>query len=346
VLAIWVVMSHYGEPPLFAGADPSNRLVWLLMHGWSTIAFGVPAVIGFFVISGFCIHLPFRHDEKLPVGRYYARRYVRILIPVIGALAIDRLAGSHDPIFGRHSVLWESVLWSLLCEEIYYAVYPAVRPLRKRFGWAPVIGVSFLLAAPTALVYWKAATWTVVGPLQTALILYPVWLLGCILAEQSDTLPAIDSATTIWTWRFVAWFGSWVCEMLNFHFGIPYTQTMLWFGILAYFWIRKEIAYGKRHKPAALLVFGGAWSYSLYLFHEPAMHIFSKLRIPNFGYMVNWFISFAFMLGLSYAFYLVIERPSHKLARRFHTIRKSEAQREKATVAGPELESAPGVRGA
>lgn len=345
VLAAWVVMSHYGGPPLFAGADASNRFVWTLMHGWSTIVYGVAAVIGFFVISGFCIHLPFRHHEKLPVGRYYARRYVRILIPVIGALAIDRLAGSHDPIFGPHTVLWNSVLWSLLCEEIYYAVYPAIRPLRKRFGWWPLISVSFLLAASTAILHWKAAAWNEVGPLQTALILYPVWLLGCVLAEQSDKLPAIDSAATIWKWRFLAWAGSWVCEMLNFHFHVPFTQTMLWFGILAYFWIRNEIAYGKRHRPSALLIFGGAWSYSLYLFHEPAMHIFSKLPLPNFGDMLNWCASFGFMLALSYAFYLAIERPSHKLARMFHTTGGREREPAK-TASAADLESAHEVRGA
>jgi peptidoglycan/LPS O-acetylase OafA/YrhL len=326
VLALWVVISHVGAPPLFAGADSSNRLVWALMHGWSTFVFGVPAVIGFFVISGFCIHLPFRHDEKLPIGRYYARRYIRILIPVIAALVIDKLAGSHDPIFGRNTVLWTSVLWSLLCEEIYYAVYPGMRVLRKRLGWPLLLSASFLSAAVTAVVYWKAPNWTAVGPLQTALILYPVWLLGCVLAEQSDKLPAIDSATTIWKWRFLAWAGSWICEMLNFHFGIPYTQTLLWYGVLAFFWIRMEVAYGKRNKPSMLLISGGAWSYSLYLFHGPAMRMLWKLRLPNLGYMPNWLVLFAFVLCLSYVFYLAVERPSHRLARMFRTTSRGEAQ--------------------
>jgi peptidoglycan/LPS O-acetylase OafA/YrhL len=345
LLAMWVVMAHFGEPPLFAGADSSNRVVWLFMHGWSTIVYGLPAVIGFFVISGFCIHLPFRHGEKLPVGRYYARRYIRILIPVIAALAINRLAGSRDPIFGRNTVLWTSVLWSLLCEEIYYAVYPGMRLLRKRFGWPVLLSASFLSAVVAVIHYGKASSWTDVGPLQTALVLYPIWLLGCVLAEQSDKLPAIDSATTIWIWRFLAWAGSWVCEMLNFHFGVPYTQTLPWYGILAFLWIRKEIAYGRHNQPSALLISGGAWSYSLYLFHEPAMRILWNLSLPNLGYMLNWFVSFVFMLGLSYAFYLAVERPSHRLARMFRTTTRGEPQSSKSVVAVPEPELAPRIRG-
>src|SRR5665213_2837164 len=71
VLAFWVVMGHLGVFPLFAGMDPATRLGRIFVHGWSSLVCGVPAVIGFFVISGFCIHLPFRYDQDFSVGRYY-----------------------------------------------------------------------------------------------------------------------------------------------------------------------------------------------------------------------------------------------------------------------------------
>src|SRR6516162_9002412 len=81
LLAFWVAVSHFEVFPLFAGVDTGNKLGRLLVHGWSTLFYGLPAVIVFFVISGFCIHLPFRHFETLSIGKYYARRYTRILVP-------------------------------------------------------------------------------------------------------------------------------------------------------------------------------------------------------------------------------------------------------------------------
>src|ERR1700730_3257650 len=74
-LAFWVVLGHFGVSPLFAAADENTFVGRTLVHGWSSMVFGTPAVIGFFVISGFCIHLPFKKNGKFEIGRYYARRY-------------------------------------------------------------------------------------------------------------------------------------------------------------------------------------------------------------------------------------------------------------------------------
>src|SRR5258706_13926763 len=48
-------------------------------------------------------------------------------------------------------------------------------------------------------------------------------------------------------------FASWSVEMLHFKAGIPYTQTMIWFGVMAYLWVKEEIAYGKHRQPNGLL---------------------------------------------------------------------------------------------
>jgi len=326
VFAFWVVMDHYGEFPLFADADTSVPAVWLLSHSYGTIVCGVPAVMGFFVISGFCIHLPFRNGKSLSVARFYARRYVRILIPVAAVIAIYRFSGNQQPLFGAKSIMWSSVLWSLMCEEIYYAVYPMARWCLQRWGWLPVMSVAFTLAAFTALRHFHRELWADFGAIQTAVILYPVWLLGCFLAEKSERLTPLSFTPEIWTWRCLAIGGAWSCEMLSFHGGVPYTQTMLWFGILAYFWLRKELAYGLNKQPATGLVSAGAWSYSLYLMHVPAMRIYARLRVPNFGAELNWCLAIGFILGSAYIFYLVVERPSHRLARRLGTAKSPEAR--------------------
>jgi peptidoglycan/LPS O-acetylase OafA/YrhL len=152
--------------------------------------------------------------------------------------------------------------------------------------------------------------------LGTSLILLPVWLLGCLLAEQADSIPVMDSKLQIWLWRFLIWLGCWTSEMLHFKGGIPYTQTMIWFGLLAYFWVKKEIAYGKHAAPNQYLARAGAWSYSLHLVHAPGMGFFEKLPIPYLGYLLNWFGTMLSSLSFSYMFYLLVERPSHNLARK------------------------------
>ncbi len=316
-LAFWVVMGHFGVFPLFAGIDMATGYGRNLVHGWRSLVWGIPAVVGFFIISGFCIHLPFRNQEKLSTGRYYARRYIRILVPVAAAIAITRLTGDRMAIFGKHSVLWNSVLWSLFCEEIYYAVYPLARSIRRRFGWTVLLTPAFLLAAVVGLSCPNALDGSALGAVETAVILYPVWLLGCVLAEQSDRLPALDSAWSIWGWRLLAWFGSWLCEMLHFKGGISVTQAMLCFGVLAYFWIRKEIEHSKHHEAWVPLASAGLWSYSLYLIHIPAIRFLNDLSLPGLGYILDWCVSIAFILGLSYLFYQCVERPSHRLARKF-----------------------------
>jgi len=325
-LAFWVTMAHFGVFPLFAGVDTATRFGRTLVHGWSSIVWGNPAVIGFFVISGFCIHLPFRNAEDLSIGRYYARRYIRILVPVSAAIAITQLTGDRQTIFGKHDVLWSGVLWSLFCEEIYYGVYPMARWIRRRFGWAILLAPAFLLAVILAVICRNALNGSLPGAVEAAAILYPVWLLGCVLAEQSDRLPAVDSTWTIWGWRFLAWLGSWLCEMLHFKYGVTRPQVLLCFGVLAYLWIRKEIEYSKLHPAWAQLVSAGLWSYSLYLMHIPAIMLFKKLPLPSLGYNLNWCANIAFIMAASYLFYRCVERPSHRLARKFRAIADPESR--------------------
>jgi peptidoglycan/LPS O-acetylase OafA/YrhL len=316
VLAFWVVVGHFGIFPLFAGVDTNTPLGRTLDHGWNSLVFGTPAVIGFFVISGFCIHLPFREERRLLIGRYYARRYTRILVPLAFALLLFHLSGMHLRLLGEHSVLWQSILWSLACEEIYYAIYPFLRIFRNRLGWRILLPVAFILAVCVAATQRYAPDWHPYGPFFTALILLPVWLLGCLLAEQVVTLPAEPSSLVVWKWRLLIWFGSWLCEMLHFKAHISYTHTMIWFGILAYFWIKAELAYSMHRQPHYALVSAGAWSYSLYLVHEPVFMFYQKWQPPNLGIILNWVVSYGSMLVASYLFYLAIEKPSHRLARR------------------------------
>jgi peptidoglycan/LPS O-acetylase OafA/YrhL len=316
VLAFWVAVAHHGMFPLFGGMDEATRAGRFLPHAWSTVVYGTPAVIVFFVISGFCIHLPFSGTRRLAIGRFYLRRYTRILIPVAGALALYRVFGQRLHFFGEGSILWASPLWSLLCEEIYYAAYPLLRFFRNRFGWTPLLAGSFLGSAVINALQPHAVRWHNFGPVGTAAILLPIWLLGALLAEQAASVPVLSSSARIWMWRFAAWLGCWASEMLHFKLGIHAPVTMVPFGVLAYFWVRNEIAYVRHQAPNSWLVAAGAWSYSLYLMHGQGMDLYSRLRIPYLGFNLDWIFTMGSALLFAWLFYLLVERPSHRFARR------------------------------
>jgi peptidoglycan/LPS O-acetylase OafA/YrhL len=117
-------------------------------------AFNGPAAVIVFVISGFCIHFPNR--DRLVVRSwklYYARRYLGTLIPKMAALGLAL------PLKGPFGLLSDSVLWSMLCEEIYYYLYPALHFLRDRIGWRYLMALCWglsvitLLTDPRAMIY-------------------------------------------------------------------------------------------------------------------------------------------------------------------------------------------------
>ena len=332
VLALWVTIGHFETFPLFAGVNEATPAGRFVVHAWQTIVFGTPAVIVFFVISGFCIHLPYRGERKMDVGRFYLRRYTRILIPVAAAVGVYRLVGQRFVLWGEHSLLWQSPLWSLLCEEIYYAVYPLLRRLRRAASWQIVIPVAFAISAAVAATNVRALSWHEFGPLGTAAILLPVWLLGCLLAEEADALPAlrVDARWHIWGWRFTAWFASWLTEMLHFKAHVPVTQTMAWFGLIAYIWVKNEIAWSKTRAPGRVLAWAGLWSYSLYLVHAHAGGLWYWPRTywlsgVSVGPRLNWLMVILSSLVGAYVFYLMVERPSHRLARWIGSARRTKA---------------------
>src|SRR4051812_28868708 len=88
VLALWVVIGHVGFLPL--KVETTNMVVKVLLGIYGNLFSGPAAVIVFFVISGFCIHYPFRHKKRLSLVPYFSRRHLRIWLPIIAAVIVAR----------------------------------------------------------------------------------------------------------------------------------------------------------------------------------------------------------------------------------------------------------------
>ena len=310
IAALWVVFGHCGAPPLTEGLDRSSLVALLVQGFYGNFFAAVPAVIVFFVISGFCIHYPYRSPGTFDILPYFARRYMRISIPMLAALLIAK------PLHVNLALFHNSILWSLLAELIYYSLYPAIRWLRNKMGWGPIISVSFVTSYGAILIHPSALDYSPFGPALCWLVALPCWLLGCRLAETdfSKNVPG-KLWLHLWCWRSGIWFFSWSCSVLRFHSPVGYPWTLNLFAVAVFFWLKVEIQAFKAQTPNRLFEWAGQWSYSVYLMHMIADIAYTRLAMPNFGFNLNWMFKMLFILLIAYTFYLVIEKPGHYIAR-------------------------------
>jgi len=196
VCALIVVLGHLGPPPL----DALGSLGTLIEKGIAVAFNGPAAVIAFFIISGFCIHFPVANGpaRKMLVAAFYARRFIRIGLPVVAVLALYEWAGvdARYPNFG--------VLWSIICEAVYYLIYPALLVAARSIGWRKLLAATVVVAALTALILAfmlgiSDNNYPAFG-LFTWIFGLPVWVSGCLLAERWSRLPKV-STPTIWLIR-------------------------------------------------------------------------------------------------------------------------------------------------
>lgn len=256
---------------------------------------GLPAVIAFFVVSGFCIHYPYR-DKPLPIVAFITARFVRIGIPMLIAMALAYRAGvlGFNPADGY-------ILWSLVCELWYYALYPAFlaasRFIPWRLQWALAMVVSYALML--SLGSDEYGNMHIYGPWLNWAVCLPAWLLGCVLADsfQARAFPVVPVRVGVaLTASGLAMLGSMYL-------------TMNFFALLVFLWVRNEVNASK----ASWLDNVGTWSYSIYLFHVIAATFIGKIT----GQPV---VVIAGTLLACYIANLLVEKPAHKFSRALRSI--------------------------
>lgn len=309
VCALVVVFGHIGFVPLFSDPHHRNLAVRLLAAAYGNAMCGPAAVIVFFVVSGFCIHYPYRDGAPIPYVAYYARRYLRILVPMAMAIALGASVGV------KLTLLSDSILWSLVAEEIYYLLYPLLRQLGSRFGFPRLIAVAYGLSLLVAASDPHAGNYASYGAALNWLLGLPVWLLGCDLAERVSRPQPVPSRRAIWTWRCGLWGVAALASALRFHTPIKYPFTLNLFGMLAGAWLLREISYRSVRPAPRLLERGGRWSYSIYLVHLQGAALFALLGLPVLDPYSGWLLKACFTLLVCYAFARLIEFPAHRLAR-------------------------------
>jgi peptidoglycan/LPS O-acetylase OafA/YrhL len=316
VCAMWVALHH--------GADP-HVAVWLglspVFKDWNAITFdGVAAVIVFFVISGLCVHYPYARSSSCNLPAFYAQRFLRVGMPLLVIIAFKLavpMLGAVQLANAISSAL-RTVIWSLWCELIYYALYPALLIGFRRIGMIPIFAASCVAASVTIFDHWHFMTYWQYSKTLAWITALPAWLLGCALAQAiaADRLPVLPGS--IWTWRVSALLLSIPAKALVYAdlspvlIGNPATLGL--YAIFAYFWVSKEVQFYQSHRPAATLEWGGRWSYSIYLVHNIVLVFFTRHFLHPYAFAL-WPTEIAAVLTLSYVFYRFVEYPSHRLAR-------------------------------
>ncbi len=317
ICAMIVVFCHGAAPPL--SSSLAHKGIW--DNCWN----GPAAVIVFFVVSGFCIHYPFAGSLKQPrLAEFYSRRFLRLCVPAAVAIPLSQLLGYDLALF--HA----SILWSLGAELFYYLIYPVLRKIQLSLhSWKMITIVAYGISLAVMLTDRKAIPYPSYGVL-TCLVGLPCWLLGCAVAERvrSGAMPRV-TPRSIWTWRAAVFSAIWMCRAVRFHYSIGYAWSLNLFALLAAAWLIREIAFRQSRPAFKPLESAGAWSYSLYLLHPAIIFFFERLfpSVPN--PWLRWVMLCGFVLSLCYGFYLLVERPSHALAR-------NAARRFRAVPAVPE----------
>ena len=308
-MALCVTIGHCNLAPDLRGIVTNETLVGFVLRAIAhNVVNGPAAVIVFFVISGFCIHLPYREKtHPIPYFSYFTRRYVRILAPLAVALLLAK------PLNLKLALFQNTILWSLVCEEIYYLLYPLLRVVGSRIGWKTLIAIAFIAAFVVAATNPTVQDYPSFGWQLNWLLGLPCWLLGCLLAEGKHEQPV--TMPRLLLWRAIALGSSMSASILCFHSPIKYPFSLNLFAIVAFFWLGQEIAHYRNRAPFQVLERAGKWSYSLYLVHGHAYKAWWFMHLYTLPLILRWPIQLAFILIFSYAFYRLVERPTHGLAR-------------------------------
>ncbi len=311
LMAVVVMFSHAGSGFRRSLIIDGQPFTSYLSQAVGHVFCGPAAVAVFFLLSGFVIHHPQVYAERLNVESFLIRRWVRVALPliVISAVAIY---------FGIFKLL---PVWSLYCELIYYTLYPLL--FRNGRNWKHVFWVALGLSILCQIVYFtenqfiksyhlgllfNKAWWYL---LQSA-INFPCWILGVMLANGIARHPDRWRVKRMTALRLAAFLGSVVMLVLKAHFNCNYTYTVVPFSVGAQYWLGAEILRYRTRRPNGIMEYAGKASYSLYLCHMVCFHF--APAIPHHFGIAYWLKIGLALLGAA-LFYIVVEAPSHRLAR-------------------------------
>jgi peptidoglycan/LPS O-acetylase OafA/YrhL len=321
ILALIVLLSHLDNPYVKVLKNSETAVGKYTAAILANSFNGIGAVIAFFIISGFVVHYPVK-DAELNIRKFLIRRWIRIGVPLV---ILSSIAMYYD----QFALI---PIWSLYCELIYYTIYPILRKIK--LSWLVKCQIAYFIQIILVILFCQNdilsfiyqkdvdyfGTYWQLGDFMTWIIGLPIWLLGVLVAENIDGVSVKIKDITfkeLSIYRISIFVLGVTLHVLKFHFFLSDIIILNVFALLMVKWIEREIVFYKTHKSIEILEFGGQFSYSLYLCHGMCVLFLSNFMALNiYTYPIYILLS----LLVSYVVYLVIEKPSHKMAQKLASL--------------------------
>jgi peptidoglycan/LPS O-acetylase OafA/YrhL len=376
LFAILVVSSHAWT--LAHVVDPrwseAPSVLRDLIH--SVVGEGLHYVMGFFVISGYCIQCSVRRlgsDGRFPLKTYMIARATRILplyyTAFLFAVVVEALIGSHRPPFWTHGLtragLFDQVFvlqgftrpygsfapsWSITNEFVYYVMFgllaAATAAARTRVRPAVVgLFITVGLAVGFHVLYGRGLNSPIMYRCSLLFGLGSLWFLGAMVADSGSRFllsPMVRRASACWPLvlglAVVMWYSQ-VTRQRNIYLtsGFAFTLLIIRFRI-------QELAAGPmpKRRPRPYTETLGLVSYPIYLFHGPILEAvgaaFNAAGVQP-AWWVLWPAATLASVGVGWIVAVLIERPfiAWRAGLLERMKRSSSAARDPVPIAVPSL---------
>ncbi|MGD0812846.1 MAG: acyltransferase [Verrucomicrobiota bacterium] len=343
---MWVILYH-SRSDLWVGFYEIRKLpqaykafdrvvAWLSLP----VACGGSAVMLFFVVSGFCVHLPYAANSRVfNITEYSLRRAFRILPPYLFAVLLTcllewlvyamggaaptpwRLVGRVALLsqnYGIHAgqLLTNGSLWSLPVEvELYVAYLLFYYMLKSTSGriTAAFISIASLLATIGFLCGIQDLN-------ENFLRFWAIWCGGALVAEwcKLGAMPSFKMWNGV-SFAVLAMIAIWG-ESHQWHLGIlAYLWAAVYFHLIWLALCKPESLYKFPGWCVRLGVGLGNISYSAYLIHYPLFAFYGFLWIRLAGHKpANFLVPLLFSISIwpvAWLFWKFCEYPFHRLSR-------------------------------
>jgi peptidoglycan/LPS O-acetylase OafA/YrhL len=316
----------------------------LLLYG---VGAGLNWVIGFFVISGYCIQLSVSRSvegSSFPLFRYLAARLSRILpLYVLGlafAVLVEWLIAPARPRYWYNGVNGTTLIaqllflqnltqtfgsyapsWSITNEMFYYIFYGLIVLSALKWGARPTLlgmWLCLVIAIPMDFLYFDAGRSRYA--VSTGLLFGQgaIWFLGALVADYRGALrrsPWAKAASRFWWLLLAGACAMWVSQEVHLQvvlvvLGLAFALMLVRFVVTD----EEETAAATRPtKHRRIVEMFALASYPTYLFHGPLLMLIASM-IMRYGLVSDWRVTWLILVsaGLSSGIALgfLAERPT------------------------------------
>jgi peptidoglycan/LPS O-acetylase OafA/YrhL len=347
------LISMSGSTPL-TGVTPYS--VFMTLPGSIFVA-GPQAVYVFFVLSGLVLTLSVIRKASFDWIAYVPSRLIRLYLPAVAsivlsvvlillvprvpnaepggswilrnALEISKVRLIREATLTDIAPQYNGVLWSLYLEVAFSVLLPAFvafAVLTKRWWWA-----AGILALACAVAGTEADDY--------GFKLLPVFFLGSILAVKLSGLERLIARINAMKTKNLLWLSTLLLGLVLMIpaafvpvlFTMPHGWTLIQLGWVIGAVLIVVACLGWRSLASVLEARVPAWfgkiSFSLYLVHVPVLVTLAFLWGGKHWPLVG-LIGIPLSIAVGWAFYVLVERPSHRLAQYVsHRVRDKDAGR-------------------